>query len=312
MSSKKNIYLLLSLIILSTLLIALLLIGNNNNNVLIDKEIFKVDNQQKINRIVINKKNEQINLSYNGIKWVVNDSLEADRQLIQVFFATLLQAEPKRAISQKLSDSVAQSIIQFGTKIDLYEEATLVKSFSVLGNENKNETVYKLENDPQPYLVTIPGYKVYVAGIFELSTMDWRDKRIFNFNWQNFKQLTATFTSEPKENFTISFQNGFFGIEGNPEADTTNLNNYLDAVSLLQTSHYIRAEEMHQYDSLFKAAPNFSIVVSDIANRMYSLRVFNTPVNVTYVPAILNDREAILIDLNELLRIYRKRSYFLK
>jgi len=312
MSSKKNIYLLLSLIVLSALLIALLVIGNDNNNTLVDKEIFKVDNQQKINSVVINKQNEKINLSYNGIKWVVNDSLEADRQLIQVFFATLLQAEPKRAISQKLSDSVAQRIIQFGTKVDLFEEETLVKSFFVLGNENKNETFYKLENDPQPYLVTIPGYKVYVAGIFELSAIDWRDKRIFNFNWQNFKQLTATFTSETKENFTISFQNGFFGIEGNPEADTTKLNNYLDAVSLLQTSHYIGADEQHQYDSLFNKAPNFSLVVNDIANRVYSLRVYNTPVNVTYVPAILNDREVILIDLNELLMIYRKRSYFLK
>ena len=119
------------------------------------------------------------------------------------------------------------------------------------------------------------------------------------------------FPSEPTQNFSISFQNGFFGVEGITEADTTQLNDYLDAVSLIQASRFITKNETTQYDSLFRAQPYYSIEVSDIANRTYRLDVFNTRVN-NYVPALFNNGEGLLIDINEAQRITRKKGDFLK
>jgi hypothetical protein len=272
--------------------------------------LFRVTDQTKIDRFILKNKNEEIELHFNGSKWMVNNSFEADRQLIQVFFATLLQAEPRRPVAQKLKDAIHQQIKSSGTEVRLYEGEKLMKQFMVAGNDRKSETFYELSGEGSPYLVTIPGYRVYVGAIFELTSSDWRDKRIFNFNWQNFKRLTATFQGNEKENFAVSYQNKFFGLEGNPKADTTKLNDYLDAVSLVQAIRYLPKTERAKYDSMLATSPYYTIEVSDIANRSYRLDIYQTNGQDAAVLGKLGDGEAVLISREDLIRLDRKKSHF--
>lgn len=310
MHSRNNLHLLISLIAMAAILVVIIYMGNSDNKILVDKNLFKVGDQTKIDRVILKKADEQIELHYNGSKWMVNNSFEADRQLIQVFFATLLQAEPRRPVAQRLSDSIQQQIIKSGTQVELYEGDVLMKNFRVSGNDRQSETYFQLGNDLTPYLVTIPGYRVYVAAIFELSSLDWRDKRIFNFNWQNFKRLTASFQGNEKESYAISFQNKFFGLEGIPQADTTKLNDYLDAVSLVQVARFLPKEELVAYDSVFSAAPYYSIEVTDIANRTYHLDLYLPRNQDTAVAGKITDGQAVLIGREDFIRLDRKKSHF--
>ena len=310
MPKKNNIYLLISLLAMTGFLILIILYGNSGDKIVVDKNLFKVFDQTKIDRVILKKSNEQIELHFDGAKWVVNNSFEADGQLIKVFFATLLQTEPRRPVAQRLRDSIHQQINKTGVEVKLFEGETLQKSFVVGGNDRKSETYYELTGSGAPYLVTIPGYRVYVAAIYELNSYDWRDKRIFNFNWQNFKRLTASFAGNEKESFAISFQNKFFGLEGNPNADTTKLNDYLDAVSLVEAARYLPAGESVVYDSILASAPYYSIEVSDIANRTYRLDLYPP---IKQDPAILgklNDGQALFISREDLIRLDRKKSHF--
>lgn len=310
MPKRNNIYLLGSLLAMSAFLVLIILFRNSSDKISVDKNLFKVADQTKIDRVVLKKSNEQIELRFDGAKWVVNNSFEADRQMIQVLFATLLQAEPRRPVAQRLRDSIHQQINTMGVGIKLFEGETLQKNFVVGGNDRKSETYYELAGDGAPYLITIPGYRVYVAAIFELNSYDWRDKRIFNFNWQNFKRLTASFAGNGKEGFAISFQNKFFGLEGNPKADTTKLNDYLDAVSLVQAVRYLPAGESAVYDSVLATKPYYSIEVSDIANRTYRLDLFPPIKQDPAVLAKLGDGQALLITREDLIRLDRKKSHF--
>lgn len=295
---------------MSAFLIVIILFGNSTSTIEVDKNLFKVDDQTKIDRVVLKRSNEEIEFHYNGSKWMINRSFEADRQLIQVFFATLLQAEPRRPVALKLKDSVHQQIIQRGVDVALYEGELLVKNFKVAGNDRKTETFYELGGDNSPYLVTIPGYRVYVAAIFELSALDWRDKRIFNFNWQNFKRLTATIHENDKESFAISFQDKFFGMEGNPKADTTKLNDYLDAVSLVQVKRYLPDGESPRYDSMLATRPYCTIEVSDIANRGYRLDLYQPAKQDEVILGKMGDGQAVLIGREDFTRLDRKKSHF--
>jgi hypothetical protein len=154
-------------------------------------------------------------------------------------------------------------------------------------------------------VVTIPGYRVYLASIFELNANDWRDKRIFNFNWQNFKSLSASFPSEPQQNFTISFKDQYFGIDGLPLADTTKLNNYLDAVSLAQGDRIVSKEDASLSES---ATPDFQIEVNDIANRSFLLKVFTKP---DQAIGQFNDSTFFLLNPGVIENIGRRKNYFL-
>ncbi len=310
MPKRNNIWLLISLLAMTAFLTVIILSGNSTDTISIDKNLFKVEDQTKIDRVILKKSGEEIKLHFDGSKWMINDSFEADRQLIQVFFATLLQAEPRRPVAQRLRDSIHQQITKAGVEVKLFEGEILMKDFLVGGNDRKTETYYELNNDISPYLMTIPGYRVYVAAIFELTSYDWRDKRIFNFNWQNFKRLTASFQGNAKENFAISFQDKFFGLEGNPSADTTRLNDYLDAVSLVQVIRYLSSDESAKYDSLLATTPYCSIEATDIANRSYRLDLYSPIQQVPGILGKLQDGQTVLISREDIIRLDRKKSHF--
>jgi Domain of unknown function (DUF4340) len=310
MTKRNNIYLLGSLVVMTVFLVLIIVFGNSSDQVSVDKNLFKVADQTKIDRVILKKSSEQIELHFDGAKWMVNNSFEADRQMIQVLFATLLQAEPRRPVAQRQRDSIHQQITQSGVEVTLFEGETLMKSFLAGGNDRKSETYYELSGSGSPYLVAIPGYRVYVAAIFELASYEWRDKRIFNFNWQNFKRLAASFAGNEKENFAISFQDGFFGLEGNPAADTTKLNDYLDAVSLVQAARYFTAGESPAYDSLLATKPYYTIEVSDIANRNYRLDIYPPIKQDPAVLGKLGDGQALLLSREDFIRLNRKKSHF--
>jgi hypothetical protein len=309
---KRNIYLLGSLMGLLAFLTVMVLFENFDNTVSIDKDLFKVADQTKIDRVVLQRNAEQTELHFDGTRWMVNNSFEADRQLIQVFFATILQTEPKRPVAQRLIDSVNQQIISTGVQVKLFEGEVLMKDFSVAGNDRKTETYYQLAGDPAPYIATIPGYRVYVGAIFELPSYEWREKRIFNFRWENFKQLKVSFAGNKKEDFSISFQGKFFGLDGNPAADTTRLNDYLDAVSLVQAMRYLPKGGSTVYDSLLTGAPSYTIQAIDIANRTYVLDVYPPIRGESAILAKVNGDQPLLMRKEEAEKISRSRSYFVR
>jgi hypothetical protein len=310
MQEKRNLILLISLVVQISLCVTLLFFANRGNTLAIDKGLFKVPAQAEVDKVLLTNSNKPLELVYGGSKWMVNKSFEADRQLVTIFFAALMQTEPKRPVGETVKDSLREHILRKGTNVKLYEGETLVKDFWVSGNDAKTETYFLLQGDEVPYLVTIPGYRLYIASLFELSDNEWRDKRIFNFRWENFKSLTATFPGETKENFTISFQNKYFGIEGLTQSDTTKLNDYLDAVSLIKGSRFLSSGESPVYDSLAKTTPEFSIVVTDIANRTYEIEVFTALSSTKEILGRLNRETLVVFDLHEIGLIARKRHYF--
>lgn len=311
MQEKKNIRLLISLFAISGLCILLVLLGGNDEHAEVDKNLFKVDDQTQVSKIVLSTpgKNQQVEIRYDGTKWMVNNSFEADNQLITVFFATLLQAEPKRPVAETLQDSISTRMEKQGIQVKLFEGEQVVMDFWVSGNDQRTETYFQLAGDKTSYLVTIPGYRVFVASLFELSEAEWRDKRIFNFNWQNFKSLKVHFSQQSNEDFTISFSNKLYGIEEVEVADTIKLSNFLESVFNLQVDQF-NTNSSARYDSLLKTTPVYSITIMDIASRTYQLEVFPPLNGEQVILGRLNDNLSAFFSPKQIAQITRKRSYF--
>ncbi len=311
MQKKKNIRLLISLFAISALCLLFAFFRNAGTRADVDKNLFRVEDQTQVNKIVLSTpgKNQEVEIRFDGTRWMVNNSFEADNQLITVFFATLLQAEPKWPVAETLQDSIADRMEKQGIRVKLFEGEQTVKDFWVSGNDQRTETYFQLDGDKTSYLVTIPGYRVFVASLFELSAAEWRDKRIFNFNWQNFKSLKTRFPQQSNQDFTVSFANKLFGIEEVAVADTTKLSNYLESVFNLQADQFITASS-GKYDSLLKTVPVYSITVTDIANRTYRLEVFPPLKGEQVILGRLNDTLSALFNPKQIAQISRKRSYF--
>jgi hypothetical protein len=308
MQRQKNIWLLLSLAVMIVLIVGLFIFNISQYNSSINKGIFQIEDLEKVDRVVLQSGKEKIDLNFNGTAWMVNGVHEADRQMIKVLFAALKQIEAKRAVASSVQDSVKKEIRTNGIKVSCYEGETRVQEFWSKGNAQNSETYFQL-SDGVPYLVTIPGYRVYVASVFEVPTSDWRDKTVFNLNWQNIKSVAVKFPKNEKQNFTASFQNKIFSIENIKETDTTKLASFMDALIQLRADRILTAEQSHQYDSLLATNPLEEITVQDIANRNYELKIF--PLQKGKSPVIVVRNEDIL-ELNPmaLQGIYKTKDSF--
>jgi hypothetical protein len=306
---RKNKFLVISLAVLSAITALLFLFKQTDKYTLADPEVFKVNQLDKVDHIVLESNEQKVDLHYADGRWKVNERYDADKKLITVLFATVEQVLPKREIAPSKKDSIASELQRRGVKVSLYEGDQLRKSFLAGGNTPKSETYFQAE-DGKIYLMNIPGYRVYVAGIFEAGEGIWRDKRVFNFNWRNFKDLTARFPAEPASNFHVTFKEKFFGIDGINAIDTAKVNDYLESISLLQASEYLSAKAAARFDSLLRSGPSFEVEVKDIADRAYVLKVFPPQKGTSSIIGLTNKEEVLLFEGKDIAPVAKKKSWF--
>src|SRR6478735_3423878 len=163
MQRKRNIQLLFALAYLIATTVLLLFFFNRKDEV-IDKNIFRVQDLKQIDKIVLTKDEQVIELKFDGARWKVNNQL-ADRNMIDVLFATLQQAEPKRSVTESLQDSIGTLLKNDGVKVSLFGADELQKEFLAGGNATKTQAYFKDLTKGESYLVVIPGYRVYASGI---------------------------------------------------------------------------------------------------------------------------------------------------
>jgi len=307
MQEKKNKQRLILLVILLVSTAAAAWLTRETRTFEVDKNLFKNYDLKTIDEVMLTSKTGTVQLKYNGSRWKVNDRYDADRNMIEVLLATLLQAEPKRPVAATLKDSVNALIKDHGVKISLSTAGKPVETFFAGGIQARNQTYFSKENG-EPYLVTIPGYRVYVAGIFELPESGWRNKFVFGFNWRNFQSLATEFPNSPADNFAVALQDRFFTVKGLSQADTTKLNNYLDDVSLLTVDEFLPTTPA--LDSLSKTAPVVTIRVKDIAQKEYVLSLYRP--GAAHAPArgLIDGVQWALVAEDKVIPILRPRHFF--
>lgn len=308
MQEKKNKRLLVLLFVLLSATVVAYWFGHREDNYEVDKNLFRNYDLKSINEIVLESESGKVALKYTGSRWKVNDQFTADTDMIEVLFATLQQAEPKRPLASSLRDSVATTIRQRGVKISLFVAETLVKTFYAGGNTSKSQAFFLEDDGTDPYLMTIPGYRVYVSGIFELAENGWRDKFVFGFNWRNFQRLEVSFSKKPSDNFIVAMDDNYFSVQGLTQVDTTKLNDFLDNVALLTVDDY--AAPNPSFDSLAKTGPFVSILVKDIAKKEYLLQLYQPIGKSRQFPGIINNTQWALFQDNKIMAVVRSRNYF--
>lgn len=307
MQEQRNKRLFISFIVLAVFTAVVFYFTQAEERSPVNSDIFKLTDTDQVDRVVLESKSGKVELAYINSRWVVNGEYPADANMVKVLFATLQQVTMKRPVSDKQADSVVNKIRTEGVHVMLYEGDSLVKSFYAGGNAVKTQAFFAADKGKEVYLVSIPGYRVYVSGIFELNTDGFRDKYVFNFNWQNFKSLQAEFPSQPSENFTVQFEKNFFTISGASRVDTAKLNTFLDNVSLLTVDSYRSSNRL--MDSLSGVNPAMAITIEDIASRKYILKLFS-PGTEGHVPGLVMG-SAALFNRKKIQAIMKPKSFFI-
>lgn len=307
MQEKKNKRRFAVLVILTVVTLLVFWWIQPENRLDINQDIFQVD-LNTISKVALVSGGDSVVLSYNGSVWRVNDTYPADADMIQVLFATLQQARPKRAVATSLEDSIYRVLSQSGVTVSLYEDKVLKKAFLAGGNTAKTQAYFADQESKTVYVMTIPGYRVYVSGILELPTEGWRNKFVFGFNWRNFNGMEVVYGKKPGDNFRVSKEGQYFGIPG-IETDTARLNTFLDNVSLLTVDAYVNKPRLR--DSLLSAEPMMDIRITDIGDRAYRLRLYD-PGGAKAVSGIVQDAQLAVFDHRKIEVLLKPKSFFRK
>jgi len=274
----------------------------------VDKNLYRNFDLKTVDQITLESKSGKVNLKFNGSRWKVNEQYDADANMIEVLFATLQQVEPKRPVAKSLQDSTNSALEEKGVKVNLFAAGQNVYAFQAGGNTQKTQGTFKGQGDDQSYQVIIPGYRVYVSGIFELPEKDWRNKLVFNFNWQNFQKLDVSFPDKADNDFTIVLDQQVFGVKGLPQTDTTKLNGFLDHVSFLDVDEYLPVSP--DTDSLFMGKPLVQITITDIASRNYSLQLFPFDKSRSQFPGLINGNDRAVFAIEKVRELFKPRKFF--
>lgn len=304
-AENRNRNLLISLLVLSVATLGYYWYSQRDRSG-VNKALFQIDRLDEVDQVVLTRGSDEVVLKFDGTRWLVNDEI-ADRNLIDVLFATLQQAQPVRPLAQALQDSVKQHLQAEAVQVRVLAGEEVLKTFVAGGNARKTQA-YFFQPDEDVYLVTIPGYRVYVSGIFELDKNGWKDKHAFQINWRNFQSLSASFPRSPADNFNVRFKDGFFRVDELPETDTTRLNDYLDAVSFLMVDSYISNKAI--LDSLGSASPTMTISLRDVANRSFVLSLYPDPREPSKILGITDSTQLAWFHRRLLEGILRTRDHF--
>lgn len=309
MQKQKNKKRLILLAVLTALTLGVFWWVQPENRIDMETDIFQVEDLNAISRVTLVSPGAEVSLAYDGARWRLNDTLNADADLVSVLFATLQQATPKRTVARAKRDSIFQHLQTNGMTVSLFEGQQPVKQFLAGGNRSKTQAYFADQETGEVYVMTIPGYRVYVSGILEVDRDGWRDKFVFNFNWRNFKRLEAIWPAKPSESFVVSMGRDFFGIEG-MAADTARLNTFLDHVSLLTVDQYISQPRM--IDSLRATEPEMILRVSDVGDRTYSLALYEAVKSQGSISGLLQKTQGAVFDRRKIGQILKPRSFFRK
>ncbi len=310
MQRKKNIQLLISLAALIAIAVLLGLTRPSKDRLDVDREKFSFEDPSQIDAVVLKHKDGTDTLAFiNGV-WRVNQQYKADPQRISVLFAILKQARVRRRAARTQMDSLATWMDENGVMATFYEGAEPVISYEVAGNITNGVTYYRESGGEPVYLMEIPGYRSYLAGIYELDEYGWRYPRVFDFNWSTLKDV-AVELEEESNGFHVSFSDNFFQVDELNETDTTKIADFLDDLSLLYVNDYLFPDEAAGYDSLSDELMA-RITVRDVGDNRYMMEVLETLPGESEILIRLDSSGYALADFNALRKILRPRRYFEK
>jgi hypothetical protein len=304
--SKKNIALLsvwLGLVLLTILAYSYNPYERKSNS--FEKDLFAVENAiQTISRIELNGQDFSNTLEKSGNSWSVNQEYLLDASMQQVFFKLLEQVSIQRPIVGENSAKIKQNVLDSGVQVNIYGNENLLNSYTV-GGDFQAMRSYFVKGE-EVYLIQLPGYQSYVAGIFEVPENDWRDRVVFDGIWQDMVSLKINRPN--KETVEFKYDDRLMRIQ-NQQADTAEVMNFVERFNYFFVDQFLPEDHIAlQKKESFDKAGTIEIAGLD-KDKSLRLELFKNPEFNAYLvhingkewAAIRNERmEKIWIELEKL------------
>ena len=294
--TKKNWGLLIILLLLSGVFGILISRKGVTTSLEVEEDLFAVEDTASLQRLELQQPQgiTQV-LERSGRGWQLNNTYQADPQLMRLLLSVLQNVEVKRPVARSQQEEVVQRLKQEGVQVRAYKEGGGVKEF-IAGGDEEGRLSYFLQ-DGEAYVVELPGYVSYISGIFGLTENNLRDRTLFQTNHLNLQQLTLEYPGDTN-NIRIDFDGARLEVGGVARPDSVQLLGFLSLFENLQASGYVNVQEYPDLDSLLQGEPVALIRVKDLQNPDgKTLEIYRPTQDGRYRLAYLpEEKQALLLD----------------
>jgi hypothetical protein len=270
-----------------------------------EKDLFAIENpNQTVSRIELIGQGFTNTLEKKENLWVVNEQYRMDASMQQVFFKLLEQISIQRPVTGEKVSEIRQNVLDSGVQVNMYGNESLISSITVGGNFESMQSYFV--KGEEVYLMQLPGYQSYVAGIFEVTENDWRDRVIFDGIWQDMVSLKINRPN--RELVEFKYQDRLLRIQ-NQKADSAEVMNFVERFNYFFVDQFLPENHIAlQKRESFENAGTVEIEALD-KDKVLKLEFFKNPAFNAYLvningkewAAIRNERmEKLWIELEKL------------
>lgn len=305
---KKNIRLLITWLLLLAATSFIYFSQGPSERVNVPRGLFAIADPSIIDRVGLASAKAENTLKFSNNVWNVNELYKADPQRVTVLFAILKQNRVRRRVAKSRQGTVDSLMALTGVDVIFYRGSKEVKKFRVAGSEDGSLSYFR-QRPGENYVVEIPGYRVNLAGIFELDENGWRDPLVFDMNWTNLQEVNMLYPGRGASQFDVTYDGRSLQLQQLAEADTAKLTELLDNISRLHVREYLDPGDVEKHPG-FTAPVQATIVVRDIIGNFYTVEFFGQETEQQEILGRIDSTGYAVFEFNQVRRILRPKRYF--
>ncbi len=272
---KKNKKLIAAAIVLAAITVWLV-INSRSGTVREELRDFAVQDTAAITKIFLaDRSGRTAELEREGNRWRLNKKYYARKDAIKVLMETLKKVSVRSMVAKSTYNTIIKELSTSGIKCEVYMNGKTKPDIVIyVGSETPDSkgTLMMLENSSVPFITEIPGFEGYLTPRFFLGEMEWREKTIFDFPYNEIRSVQSVYNPDSARSFRINFISDKDFSVSSPvtgqkilHPDTAVVVNYLSQFTNLNFEFFDFMMKQNQKDSMLRIPPvcTFNITGKD-------------------------------------------------
>ena len=222
----------------------------NGDRLSVDRELFSVADTAQIVAVSITTQESTHQLTRQGNRWQIDQQYPVEPSIAQVLLSLVHDVRVFRPVSQRESDSIRDLLSEEGIRVTISGPAGTMQDWLVGGSERTATSYFMPYGTEQPYLVHLPGYRSYLAGLFQMPANDWRERTIIDLTYTLLSEITWEYSNPGLENVSLQKTGAFFEVPGVAKLDTNRVVQVVQQLQFFQADYYINSGDFARFDSL--------------------------------------------------------------
>lgn len=199
-----------------------------------------------LSAIEINNQGEKISLKKINERWILHDSLLAHADYAYLIEAIMKDVEVRRAVGSSQRTELESKFNESGVEVELSSQNGEKFQLQVYGDAAANNSYFRKPSEA-PYMVAIPGYNTFIAGIFALQKGQWKSKKAISVPENALIKWELMFTDTAKKSLFIEVKG--LKLEAKEIGEDV-LSAYLDKVENFSIDAFVSDDKLAYYQGL--------------------------------------------------------------